>query len=108
MRQQWALLHRNFQQLLWLVAIGLAWIYAAGLESSRWQATVGKRWMGIQVADANGARLSFLQATGRHFGKYLSALPCFLGFMVALFSSRGMAWHDRLADTRVVRHLENP
>jgi uncharacterized RDD family membrane protein YckC len=106
MRQEWALLDRNFHQLLLLVAIGLGWIYAAGLECSRWQATVGKRWMGIQVTDANGDRLGFLQATGRHFGKYLSALPCFLGFMAALFSSRGMAWHDRLTDTRVVRQKE--
>jgi uncharacterized RDD family membrane protein YckC len=103
MHQQWALLSRNFHELLWLIAIGLAWFYAAGLECSTWQATIGKRWAGIKVTDANGQRLGFLQATGRHFGKYLSAIPCFLGFMVALFSSRGMTWHDRLADTRVVR-----
>jgi len=108
MRQEWALFDRNFHQLLLLVAIGLGWIYAAGLECSRWQATVGKRWMGLQVTDVHGERLGFLQATGRHFGKYLSALPCFLGFIMALFSSRGLAWHDRLADTRVVRHKEKP
>ena len=106
MHQQWALLDRNFHQLLLWVAIGLGWIYAAGLECSPWQATVGKRWVGIKVTDANGERLGFLQATGRHAGKYLSALPCFLGFIAALFSSRGMAWHDRLADTRVVRQKE--
>jgi len=106
MHQQWELLSRNFHRLLWWVAIGLAWIYAAGLECSAWQATLGKRWMGIKVTDANGQRLGFPQATGRHFGKYLSALPCFLGFIWALFSSRGMAWHDRLADTRVVRDKE--
>ncbi len=103
MRQQWLLLDRNFHRLLWLVAIGLAWIYAAGLEASSWQATFGKRWVGIKVTDANGQRLGFFQSTGRHFGKYLSALPLFLGFIVALFSSRGMTLHDRLADTRVVR-----
>jgi uncharacterized RDD family membrane protein YckC len=108
MRQEWALLERNFHQLLLLVAIGLGWIYAAGLESSRWQATWGKQWMRIKVTDAQGERLSFLRATGRHAAKYLSALPCFLGFMAALFSSRGLAWHDRLADTRVVRHQEIP
>ena len=107
MRQEWILWNRNFHQLLLLVAIGLGWVYGAGLECSHWQATMGKRWVGIKVTDAQGERLGFLQATGRHFGKYLSAFPCFLGFMVALFSSRGMAWHDRLADTRVVRSTEN-
>ena len=103
MRQEWALLDRNFHQLLLLVAVGLGWLYAAGLESSRWQATVGKQWMGVKVTDVYGERLGFLRATGRHAGKYLSALPCFLGFMIALFSSRRLALHDRLAGTRVVR-----
>jgi len=103
MHQEWALLRRDFYNLLLLVAIGFAWLYAAGLESSRWQATPGKQWMGLKVTDAGGERISFLRATGRHAGKYLSALPCFLGFVSALFSSRGLALHDRLADTRVIR-----
>jgi len=101
--EEWALLERNFHQLLLLIAVGLGWLYAAGLECSRWQATVGKQWVGIKVTDARGGRMGFPQATGRHLAKCLSALPCFLGFMAALFSSRGMALHDRLADTRVVR-----
>jgi uncharacterized RDD family membrane protein YckC len=103
MRQGWALLERNFGRLILLMAIGFAWLYAAGLESSRWQATVGKQWMGMKVTDVQGERLGFLRATGRHAAKYLSALPCFLGFIMALFSSRGLALHDRLAGTRVVR-----
>ena len=48
-------------------------------------------------------RIGFLRATGRHAAKYLSALPCFLGFIMALFSSRGLAFHDRLSGTRVVK-----
>jgi uncharacterized RDD family membrane protein YckC len=102
MRQEWLLLDRNFKQTLLLVALGLAWLYAAFLEASPWQATVGKRWVGIRVTDAQGERLDFLRATGRHLAKFLSALPCFLGFAVALFSSRGLTLHDRLANTRVV------
>ena len=94
---------RNTRQLAWLVAIGFGWLYGAGLECSPSQATVGKRWMGIKVTDAHGARISFLRATARYGAKYLSALPCFLGFIMALFSSRRLALHDRLADTRVVR-----
>lgn len=103
MRQEWTLLNRNFHDLLLLVAFGLAWPYAAGLECSPWQATVGKRWMGLRVTDAQGERLGFLRSSGRHAGKYLSALPFFLGFIMALFSSRGLALHDRLAATRVIR-----
>ena len=101
--QEWVLLKRNPNHLFLLVAIGLGWFYVAGLEASRWQATVGKRWMGIKVTDLQGKRIGFLRATGRHAAKYLSALPCFLGFIMALFSSRGLALHDRLAGTRVVK-----
>ena len=101
--QEWSLLDRNLDHLLLLVAIGLAWIYAAGLESSIAQSTLGKRWMGLKVTDAQGERLDFLQASKRHAAKYLSALPCFLGFVAALFNSRRLALHDRLAGTRVLR-----
>lgn len=101
--QEWVLLKQNLNHLFLLVAIGLGWVYVAGLEASRWQATVGKRWMGIKVTDLQGKRIGFLRATGRHASKYLSALPCFLGFLMAVFSSRGLALHDRLAGTRVVR-----
>ena len=101
--EEWDLLELNMRRLFWLVLVGFGWFYVAGLESSPSQATVGKRWMGLKVTDEYGERLGFLRATGRYAAKYLSALPCFLGFIMALFSSRGLALHDRLADTRVVR-----
>lgn len=103
LHQEWMLLERNFTRLILTIALVFSWIYAAGLESSRWQATVGKLWMGLKVTDLAGERLTFFRATGRHIAKYLSALPCFLGFIMALFSSRNRALHDRMAGTRVVR-----
>ena len=102
LRQEHALLWRNLRELVLMVALGFGWLYGAGLESSPWQATIGKQWMGIKVTDSSGGRLGFLQASGRHAAKYLSALPCFAGFMAALLSPRHLAWHDRLAETRVV------
>ncbi|MEJ0000727.1 MAG: RDD family protein [Verrucomicrobiota bacterium] len=101
--EEWALLWLNIRRMAWLLAVGVGWLYGAGLEASRAQATIGKRWMGLKVTDEHGHRLSFLRATGRYAAKYLSALPCFLGFMAALLSSRGRAWHDLLAGTRVVQ-----
>ena len=103
LNQEWELLKRNTWQLFWLVMVAFGWLYGAGLECSRAQATIGKRWVGVKVTDAHGERISFLRATGRYAAKYLSALPCFLGFIMALFSSRRLALHDRLAHTRVVR-----
>lgn len=102
-KQDWALLFRNFRSLLILMATGGAWLYGAGLECSRWQATIGKQWIGLKTVDRQGERLSFFRATARHAAKYLSALPCFLGFTAAFFSSQGLALHDRIAGTRVVK-----
>jgi uncharacterized RDD family membrane protein YckC len=102
--EEWAFLNQNVNRLAWMVAVGFGWIYVAGFESSPSQATLGKRWMGIKVTDWNGERIGFLRATGRYAAKYLSALPCFLGFVAALFSSGNLALHDRLSDTRVVRN----
>ena len=102
-KQDWALLFRNFRSLLVLMATGGAWLYGAGLECSRWQATIGKQWIGLKTVDRQGERLSFFRATARHAAKYLSALPCFLGFTAAFFSSEGLALHDRIAGTRVVK-----
>jgi uncharacterized RDD family membrane protein YckC len=101
--EEWDLLKQNTRRLAWLVAIGFGWLYGAGLECSPSQATVGKRWMGVKVTDVYGERMSFLRSTGRYAAKYLSALPCFLGFMMALFSSRNLTLHDRLSGTRVVK-----
>jgi uncharacterized RDD family membrane protein YckC len=103
MHQEWELLWRNFRELLLLVTLGGAWLYAASLECSGWQATIGKRWVGVKVTDPDGQRMSFFRATGRHIAKVISGVPCFLGFVMALFSSRGLALHDRLAGTRVVK-----
>ena len=99
-----ALLNLNAWRMTQLV-LAMAWLYGAGMEASRRQATIGKRWLGLKVTDARGDRMTFLRATGRYAAKYLSALPCFLGFIVALFSSRGLALHDRLSGSRVVRNI---
>ena len=102
-RQEQELLYRELRNLVLLVANGFAWLYAAGLESSPWQGTIGKQVMGLIVTDPAGRRIGFLRASGRHAAKYLSALPLFLGFMAALFNAQRLAWYDRLAGTRVVR-----
>jgi uncharacterized RDD family membrane protein YckC len=101
--EEWDLLEHNTKNLVFLVTVGFGWLYVAGLEASRSQATIGKKWMGMKVTDAQGERISFVRATGRYAAKYLSAFPCFLGFMMALLGSRGRTLHDRLADTRVVK-----
>ena len=86
-----------------LILFVLTWLYFAGLESSAWQATVGKRATRLLVTDRMGQRLSFGRATGRFYAKALSALPLLIGYLVAAFTPRKQALHDLIAGTLVVR-----
>jgi uncharacterized RDD family membrane protein YckC len=88
-----------------VVLIGLAvmeWLYFAGFESSSWQATPGKRALGLKVTDLAGRRIGFGRASGRFFAKALSTAILLIGFIMAAFTERRQALHDRLAGTLVV------
>jgi uncharacterized RDD family membrane protein YckC len=81
----------------------LGWLYAALMESSSKQATLGKMAMGIIVTDLEGRRIGFGKATGRHFAKILSALIFGIGFLMVAFTQRKQGLHDILAGTLVVK-----
>jgi len=87
-----------------LLSMLLGWIYYAGLESSKYQATLGKQMMGIFVTDLDGERVSFSRASGRYFSKILSGFILLIGYIVAAFTERRQALHDILAKTLVFRH----
>jgi uncharacterized RDD family membrane protein YckC len=91
------------QLAFFLILLVLTWLYFAGLESSAWQATVGKRLIGLLVTDTAGRRLSFGRSTARYFAKLLSALPILIGYLLAAFTPRKQALHDLIAGTLVVR-----
>jgi uncharacterized RDD family membrane protein YckC len=61
-----------------LVAL-LDLVYRAGLESSRWRATLGKRWLGLAVTTLAGERLSVERAIVR-------TLPFWGGTLVAVLT----------------------
>lgn len=81
----------------------LYWLYFSILESSKWQASVGKKLLKLKVTDEEGKRITFLRATGRYFAKILSGLIFGIGFMMAGWSKKKQALHDRIADTVVIR-----
>jgi uncharacterized RDD family membrane protein YckC len=86
------------------ILIVARWLYFALMESSAWQATLGKKLIGIRVTGMDGARIGFGQATGRYFGKFLSGMILCIGFMMAGFTQRKQALHDMIASTLVVRN----
>lgn len=89
--------------LVFLTQTTLGWLYGALQESSHYQATLGKRACGLIVTDMSGQRISFARATGRHFGKIVSWLTIFIGFIMAGFTQRKQALHDIMAGTLVIR-----
>jgi uncharacterized RDD family membrane protein YckC len=86
-----------------IVAIGGQWLYFAKLESGPTQATIGKRVMGIKVTDMTGQRISFGRATGRFFGKLISGMTFYIGYIMAAFTDRKQTLHDLIASTLVVK-----
>jgi uncharacterized RDD family membrane protein YckC len=85
-----------------LINIIIGWLYAAAMESSDRQATLGKMAVGIKVTDMNGERISFGKATGRHFAKIISAIILLIGYIMAAFDSKKQALHDKMAGTLVL------
>ena len=86
-----------------IAGVAIAWLYEALMLSSESQATLGKMVLGIIVTDEDGGRLSFGQATGRHFAKYLSCFLLGIGFIMAAFTARKQALHDMIAGTVAIR-----
>lgn len=102
----------NFEDILALISASLVaimiytlitWLYSALFESSRYQATLGKLALNIQVTDLDGRRISFARATGRFAGKIVSKLLLMIGYLIQPLTQRRQALHDLMAGTLVVR-----
>lgn len=93
----------HFVSIVVPLAFLVQWLYEALLTSSSWQATVGKRVLDLKVTDEGGNPISFERATGRFFAKVLSALICYIGFLMVAFTARKQGLHDLLAGTLVIK-----
>ena len=87
--------------LMCLLFVGY-WLYYTAMESSRHQATLGKKALGIIVTDMSGNGISFARANGRFFGKWISGMILNIGYLMAAFTEKKQALHDILASCLVV------
>ena len=85
------------------LSLVVQWLYFALMESSAWQATLGKKALGLVVTDEHGERIGFGRATGRFFGKILSSITLMIGYMMAGWTERKQALHDMMASTLVYK-----
>jgi len=86
----------------YILAVVIVWLYYTLMESSSYQGTVGKMFLGIKVTDLNGNRIGFGRATGRHFGKFVSGLILSVGFIMVAFTQKKQGLHDIMAGCLVV------
>lgn len=90
--------------LLATASLVVTWLYHALMECSEWQATVGKKALGLVVTDMEGRRVSFWRATGRHFAKIVTnMIPLFIGYIMAGFTDKRQALHDMIAGCLILR-----
>lgn len=80
------------------VFVIVCWIKYAG--------TPAKRLFGLKVLNATtGERLSVGQAIIRYLGYILAAVFLLLGFIWVAFDKRKQGWHDKLANSVVVKEI---
>ena len=89
-----------------VVEIGatIAWVvaYYVGFQSGAWQATPGKRIVGIHVVRTDGRRIGPLFAIARILAQVPSGLLFGIGYMMAGWTDQKKALHDIICGTRVV------
>ena len=95
-----------------LIAVPTAWfaafaaIYWIGFEGSSWQATPGKRALGLRATGLDGEKLSWPRTAARHFAGASSWLTLNIGHALAAWTPQKRALHDLLAGTRVLAKTE--
>lgn len=85
-------------------AAAISAIYNIGFVASHWQATPGKRWLGLKIVMRDGSRPNLLQSAYRHIMSGVSVVVLGgLGYLTMPFSKEKAALHDMICNTRVVR-----
>lgn len=85
-----------------LVQIAMFAAYYGYFGGGKWQATPGKRIVGIYVVRTNGELLGCGRAVGRYFAYIPSALIFLIGFIMVAFTRDKTGLHDLICDTRVI------
>ena len=77
-------------------------LYYILMEGGGWHATLGKKAMGLYIADENGNGITYAASVLRLIGKVLSSAILGIGYIMALFSEQKQALHDMIAKTYVL------
>jgi uncharacterized RDD family membrane protein YckC len=97
------------RSLGYVIQILVTVAYLTYLEGSPSGQTVGKKAMGIRVIDfRTGGSIGYGRAFIRWIGRYVSAIPCLLGYFWMLWDKEKQTWHDKFANDVVVPESAYP
>ncbi|XUX00576.1 MAG: RDD family protein [Dehalogenimonas sp.] len=65
--------------------------------------TLGMMVAGVKVIRTDGTPIDTGRAVVRYLGYLISIIPVFLGFIWIAFDAHKQGWHDKLAETYVVK-----
>ena len=65
--------------------------------------TIGHKVMGLRVVRTDGSSLDMSRAVIRYVGMIVAAIPLGLGFIWVALDDRKQGWHDKIADTSVIK-----
>ena len=65
--------------------------------------TVGMRALKIKVIKTDGSQLDLVGAFLRYIGLVISCIALFIGVIWAAFDANKQGWHDKIANTYVVK-----
>jgi uncharacterized RDD family membrane protein YckC len=92
----------DYDLFVQFTSIVSSWLYFSVLESSSLQASLGKKAVGIKVVDKSMGKITYGQATSRFFGKMLSTITLFIGFIMIAFNKEKQGLHDALAGSYII------
>lgn len=86
-----------------IISYAILILYFTFMESSKFQATVGKIALGLIVTDLNGGKLDFTKALVRNLCKIISSMILYIGYIMAGFTDKKQGLHDMIAGTLVLK-----
>jgi uncharacterized RDD family membrane protein YckC len=92
----------SFMPLILLLQYAIPAVYDTWFVG-KYGATPGKMACKLKIVVADGGRVSYSRALGRHFAKWLSSIILGIGFIMAVFDDERRTLHDRICETRVIR-----
>ena len=85
-----------------IATIIISALYYILFHSSKWQATIGKRFMGIKVATVSGEQVTVGRAAIRFLVMEVVSTILYIGYFFMFFTQKKQTLHDLAAKTVVI------